>query len=462
MAALIALNAVYWPFHDDDAVSIYAFQSRQIYQTGDLPTGEGLYEAYPMLLPLSHDFSYLLAGEVNEYLAKIAVAALGIGTLGAAVVLGRALYDANTGLIAGVLLATTPMVARWASSGYTDIPAAFFVTLAALFGWWLREHGTARDALLLGVMAGLAAWTKNSTLVLAGSVGLWVLYLTLRYLDRVTWDRIVWCAFGGAITAGPWYLRNLAEFGYVVPKTVWVDLADRTAANAIPFVMETNRYFLSGIVFTAGIAHAIYDVARGDAERQDRALLLLIMVLPFGAAWWWVASYDSRFLLAVLPLIAVMGAHLLARIWRGLWREKPALNPALQIALALLLVALAIPAARKAVSFKGEMLRDPFMDDTQRHQIALGPVYDVALYLNALPAGGQILSNSYFLPFHVDRAGETQVIVGGLPSRDALAAYDYVVTSAGARLFTAIEESDVKLLTEIGGFKVYRVVYEQD
>jgi hypothetical protein len=57
IAALIVFNALYWPFNDDDAVSIYATQSTGIYQTGALPEGEGLYEAYPMLLPLSYVYS---------------------------------------------------------------------------------------------------------------------------------------------------------------------------------------------------------------------------------------------------------------------------------------------------------------------------------------------------------------------------------------------------------------------
>ncbi len=140
IAALIVFNALYWPFSDDDAVSIYATQSVGIYQTGELPEGEGLYEAYPMLLPLSHVYSYMLAGEVDEYLARMAVAALGVGTLAAAFALGRALYDTATGLSAALLLALTPTFTRWASSGYTDIPAAFFVTLAVLFAWWFYQH----------------------------------------------------------------------------------------------------------------------------------------------------------------------------------------------------------------------------------------------------------------------------------------------------------------------------------
>jgi hypothetical protein len=484
MAALIVFNALYWPFNDDDAVSIYATQSVGIYQTGRLPTGEGLYEAYPMLLPLSHVYSYMLAGEVDEYLARIAVAALGVGTLAAAFALGRALYDTATGWSAALLLALTPTFTRWASSGYTDIPAAFFVTLAVLFAWWFYRHGGARDALLLGVMTGLAAWTKNSALALCVSLAVWIAYVWWRNAhDRVgaeqalpgrdvpqhapptqRYIRPLLVAAGFALTAGSWYVRNLIEFGRIVPKTVWTNQAQRTAANLVPFVTDFDHFFLPGIVITIGIALALFEALRRKPDTRDQAALLLIGVIPFAAAWWWAASYETRFLLAVLPLFAVMGAHAVMRgahliespiSRRGVLRYAPAF----QIVLVLILVVLAIPAARKAVSFKSDIAHDPLMGNVKRHRVSVGPIYDAARYLNAIPAEGHVLSDNYFLPFYVNRAGRVEVIAGGLNQRENLARYDYLVYSRGRRPPRYVEDGDVSLLVDINGTSVYKVLY---
>jgi 4-amino-4-deoxy-L-arabinose transferase-like glycosyltransferase len=477
MAGLIAFNTLYWPFSDDDAVSIYATQSAAIYQTGHLPTGEGLYEAYPMLLPLSHVYSYLLAGEVDEYLARIAVAALGVGTLAAAFALGRALYDTATGLGAALLLALTPAFTRWASSGYTDVPAAFFVTLTVLFAWWYERHGTARDALLLGMMAGLAAWTKNSALALIASVAVWIGYIWWREKGLATEGTehtekdntknassrlrlIALVGIGAAITAGPWYVRNVIVFGRIVPNTVWTDQARHTAANLVPFV--TDHFFLPGIVITIGIALALVEALRRTPDTRDQAALLLIGVIPFSVAWWWAASYETRFLLAVLPLFAVMGAHAVTRaahLIQSVTRRRDALPYALQIAAVLILVVLALPAARKAVSFKSDIAHHPLMGDVQRHRVAVGPIYDAARYLNAIPAAGHILSDNYFLPFYVNRAGRVEVIAGGLNQRENLALYDYLVYSRGHRPPRFVQDSDVNLLTDIDGFRVYEVLY---
>ncbi len=115
-------------------------------------------------------------------------------------------------------------------------------------------------------------------------------------------------------------MRNLILFGRVVPKTVWTDRAQHTAANLVPFVTNFDDFFLPGIMFTIGIALALVELLIGVLRRpsgtRDQAALLLIGVVPVAAAWWWAASYETRFLLVVLPLVAVMGAHAITRAAR--------------------------------------------------------------------------------------------------------------------------------------------------
>ncbi len=302
MAGLILFNALYWPFGDDDAVSIYAMQARGIYQTRDLPKGEGLYEAYPMLIPLSYVYAYLAAGEMNEYLARLFPAALALGTLGAAVSLGWNLFNRRVGLFAATLLALTPAFVRWGSSGYTDVPSAFFFTMAVIFAWRMAQARGKRDAVLMGLMVGFAMWTKNSTLTLVLSVPAWLLYATWRkQIGARHWG----LALGSmALAGGPWYVRNWIEFGLLVPKTAWTDRAVHSVRTLFPLVGNLDQFSVIGPLLTIGLLWAIFAVvrARDGARGRDENLLLWIFVLPFAAAWWWMASYEVRFLLTVLPL----------------------------------------------------------------------------------------------------------------------------------------------------------------
>src|SRR5689334_8958543 len=66
--ALVLFNAVYCPFHRDDAIVIYASYGKSISLTGNLPVGN-LYETYPMLVPLSYAFTHQAAGWIDEHLA---------------------------------------------------------------------------------------------------------------------------------------------------------------------------------------------------------------------------------------------------------------------------------------------------------------------------------------------------------------------------------------------------------
>lgn len=268
----------------------------------------------------------------------------------------------------------------------------------------------------------------------------------------------MWAGVGLALTAGPWYLRNLIVFGRIVPKTVWTDQAQRTAANLLPFVTDFDFFFLPGIVIAAGIVWALLDALRGPAQRRHPAALLLIGAFPFAAAWWWAASYDSRFLLAVLPLFAVMGGWAVVRVGRLILGSRAALPAAIQMALVIALIVLAIPSARKAVIFKNDLARHPLMGDVKRHQVAVGPIYNAARYLKSLPVEGYILSDNYFLPFYVNEAGRVDVTVGGLPQRETLARYDYLVYARG-RPPRFVEDGDVELLAEHKGWRVYRVLY---
>jgi hypothetical protein len=166
-----------------------------------------------------------------------------------------------------------------------------------------------------------------------------------------------------------------------------------------------------------------------------------------------MASYEVRFLLTIQPLVAVAGAHLVIRLWDTVKGERK-LRPALQIGLVVILLVLAIPSARKAVMFKGDILRHPLMNDAERHRVRLGPIYDVAVYLNDLPAEGTILSDNYYLPFHSD----TPVVVGSPTDREHLAPYTYLVLSPGHSLPASIDVNrDIEPMTVIGGFTVYKV-----
>lgn len=366
ISAAILFNAVYWPFHRDDALGIYQPHAQAMYALrGLIPlTGaDSLYLTYPMLIPSAYAYAYLASGWENEYLANLIGALLSVGCLPVAYWLGRLLKDERAGWLSALLLATTPAFGRWASAGYVDLPMAFFYGLAGVFAVRLWRGGRWQDALLAGLMMGFAVWTKNAALLGVPLLALWLFWAFIRRRIRLTLAGLALLAC--AIVAAPWYLRNLAGAGFVVPDTAWTDQAQRTLGNLFVFLTRFENFGLTGWVAMLGAASAIVIVLRRRGNAPEY-LLLLLWTLPFFGAWWLFVSYDPRFLLLFLPPLCALGAALLVEVWTKLpssWR------PRLQLALAIVAVALTVQTLWFSVEYKDELLRDPLMSDADKRAI---------------------------------------------------------------------------------------------
>lgn len=464
----ILVNAAAWPFDIGDALALYAPFGRHLYERSALPAGDGIYEAYPMLVPMAFALTHWVSGGVNEYVARLVPALLGLGAIGAAGLLGAAIADRRAGLLAAALAACTPVFGRWASTGYTDVPAAFFTTLAIVFTWhWWRSADRSPLA-LASVCIGLALWTKNSTVPLLLSVAwlvAWRAFGGSRHAPRaartVLADAVA--AFGPALAvAGPWYAHTWLTFGVLVPSTMLVDRADRSPA-ALGIMLRPDQHFgLAGIVFTAAVAYAGWMLLREHGPRRDRWHVLLAFVAPFGSAWWWLASYEARFLMVLVPAFAAMGGAMLIDLAEHLERLAPTgrIRRALLLLAGALVVTGTAASVRKSIEHKPLLLRDPFMSDADRHRVRLGGLYDLARALNSLEPGSRVGGVPRILAYHLDSRRVPMMAWAPLPSVPELAEtdYDYVVASPGGPdIQTAPGEgTPAPLLATADGYRLYR------
>jgi len=456
ISGLILFNAVYWPFGIDDALAIYGLFGKSIALTGQLPRG-ALYENYPMLLPLSYAFTHQAAGWVDEHLAALIPALLSVGVLGAAYALGCELYNRAVGLTAALLIALTPSITYWSSASYADLPTAFYFGLATLFLIRHYRSRSWRDALLAGLFAGLAAWTKNSGLLIVFTLAGWLLYTQwrarfdlLRPPDRRDIALIV---VGFLAVCAPWYLRTLLTAGVIVPSTGWTWAAQRTLFNLFPYLWD-SRYLWLGWLFSGGLVFAIWQTWRARAT-ELASTFLLICYVPFFVIWWALFSYEDRFLLVLIPFAAVMGAAL-AQV--GLQRVGPPpliQQPRLLAALLAFMIFLALPAASAAVLFKPEIVRRPLMSDADKHRVRVGGRYDMALYLQTLPVGLHLLTSDHLLPYAAYPANLTVGDVGNNLTPAQLAGYQYLILSPGESLPRWFR-GGVPMYTA-GGYGVYAI-----
>lgn len=362
IAAAILFNAAYWPFSRDDAVAIYAHFGARMAETQAVEPLRGndtLYEAYPIHIPLTYTFAYLASGWTNEYLARIFPALMSVGCLAAAYILAEMMRQ-GAGLSSAFLLAITPTFGRWASSGYVDLPMAFLITLSAIFVWRLWHTRAWVDALLAGLMMGLAAWTKNAALVSVAAFGLWLIWAWLR--KRIGLFEFAVAVAAGAMVALAWYARNWIGAGVLIPDTVWTEQARASLDNLL---ILPRLYGLVGLVLLTGVVLTVIDLIRRRFDASESTLLLL-WSLPLFAAWWIFASYDPRFILLILPILCVMTGIWIHRAWSMISENgrRRVIWPAI-----ILVMALGLYTVWNSVEFKDELLRNPLMSDAAKHQI---------------------------------------------------------------------------------------------
>ena len=166
-------------FWTPKAKIFYRYRSTPWAAFSDLP--EFFHPDYPLLVPFTEVWLFLWMGQVNEYLMKFLFPVYTmLLVLGVWAFVYR-FSGPQAALVAAGLLATTPFVLIQGTTGYADLPLAFYYWLATalLLGWF---H-TSRVALLVlgAIFLGFTGWTKNEGLpLMLFNGGALVAYLVAR------------------------------------------------------------------------------------------------------------------------------------------------------------------------------------------------------------------------------------------------------------------------------------------
>ncbi len=267
---------------------------------------------------------------------------------------GRRLLCRRAGTWAAALWLGTPLVAWMGGAAYVDLGLALFAT-AALLAWEIgRETDEPAWVWMAGAAAGFAAGSKYLGLFFVAALGLSAL---LEGLRRRHPRRLLAFALAAALTLAPWYLWIVHHTGnpvfpyyaHLFGDSEWLSRIDRgrdiplgsaPGTAWLPLLQEESRKVAGGVVdllrvpWDALFRRHLYDyraplspflllllpTAGLAALLAPRTRRPLLWTLAYGLAWL-VTTRDLRFLLAVLPALAVALAggldRLAARLPRG-------------------------------------------------------------------------------------------------------------------------------------------------
>lgn len=352
---------------------------------------------------IGQDVTEKLAADPGEvfWVSRVVVAALATVLVYLVYRLGRRLYGAAAGLIAGALLGFAFLPVFYSHQALNDIVTLIPVTLAIWASLRAYEDGRLADFALAGAMVGLAAGTKYSAGPVALVVGLAGLLRLLERRARVLPTLIALVCSGVACFA-TFVLVNpflVIDFDYAIRQ--YSGQSAQLPAGKVGQSGAAWSYYPYSLLWGLGVvpvAMALLGAISG--LRSDRGRTLLLVLFP--VALYLYASTQGRFfarwMLPTYPLLAVLaglGAVVLAAWIARRLTERGRTRLAV---LALPAVALLVLAQPLADSVRNSVI----LTRTDTRTLALGHIRD------HLPPGARIVVEPAFPAAYLDSAGVVQ------------------------------------------------------
>jgi 4-amino-4-deoxy-L-arabinose transferase-like glycosyltransferase len=411
----------------------------------------------PALLYWLQITAYHLFG-TNEFSARLPSALAALATLLLCYELARSMFSPSTGLLAGIVVAATPMLCGAARFANPDALLNLFVVLTLACFWFGQESPRWWHFVAVGAAMGLGMLAKGPVAVVLPG-GMIVLYLLWERRLGLLFD---WRQALGMLTfvviAVPWYL--------------WVSL-------------ETKGEFAVGFFGTHNLGRALAPMENHNGGIWYYPLVLLIGMFPWsvflpGALWvalwstvhpeswlrwhaWWSAAAESdgssvARLIAPKPPATPMLAgsptadpYRLLLCWIGVWL------------LCFTVSATKLPNYVLPVIVPAAILLARFLDRWRTGQMRV-PTWALRLGLGGLAGAGIVLSTALLvaggaLPFDVMRGQSIEELqawslLGLAPALGGLAGAWCLRSGRRTALIASVAMSGVLLLAPLAALGV--------
>ncbi len=262
---------------------------------------------------------------------RLAELCLLIGIIWGIYGLGCRLVDRRAGLLAACLLAAAPYFLSWGRAGNAD--PVIWGSLLLLFNTLLElDLRQPKQALRLGLLAGLAASSRLFALVHLIAAAIWVLALAVR-TRRATLN-LVPAALLSLTIPGWWVAVRWAEVS---------SAASRSSGRPHETVLSAMTGYLSNglgvVILASGLALAVAIYRRLLPWRQLWLFGLMIFVPAFQLIVFW--DIWGRYMVSLMPLCALLVAAVTVKLsvkWPPVWRRLLMGAPLLALAAHALLV----------------------------------------------------------------------------------------------------------------------------
>jgi hypothetical protein len=329
---LAVLGAVgkYWksPLGDWDTWAFWNQRARFFFRAGDqwrqAFSPEFVHIDYPLLLPNSNARLWSWLGTEHSWVPWLLGSLFTFATVGILTAGVCRLRSQSQGLLAGLVLLGMVAFLQRGALQYADIPLAFFILSAVLLlALYDASEQPRRELLVLsGVMAGLAAWTKNEGLLVlialpvARSAAVWRRDGTKRMLgDLLCWSAgvlpaLVVIVIQKSCLAGRNELINDQSLDVLFTKLCDPWRYVYIAQAFLVYTIRIARPFAIVLPLCCLLLGAAKHSSRGVRGLPTASVMLLLMLAGYFFVYlttpcelhWHLSTSTDRLLLHVLPL----------------------------------------------------------------------------------------------------------------------------------------------------------------
>ncbi len=240
----------------------------------DDPTRTDLAQ-YPPAFPASVAAIYAVSGERSAYVVQIVQWTLDL-VLSLVLIAGIAVsaFGWRAGIVAGFLVALSPLFAMYSAYPSADTPAMWFV----LAGNWLLLLAAKRNNLWLalgaGALLGIACWIRVNPLYLAAGWAVVLLLVKAPWRRRLAMSGAV--VFATALIISPIVIRNYLTFpdftptGGTIGVNLWEGLGETELGRQHGFLYGDDKLIEHERVKMGWPADTYFDSQWPDGIRRDK------------------------------------------------------------------------------------------------------------------------------------------------------------------------------------------------
>lgn len=323
---LVGFNALFLPMHEWDAIAIWGYKAKVLFQEPIKNSGYFLdlsksysHLNYPLLLPFTEVWFYSILGRVDDRLVKIIFPLLFISLSGLLYHAQRRFFSRCHCLLFTAMFVSLPTILSRAHLADADLALAFFYSVGAIYLYlWIRNPS--QDYIIISsFFSAFASLTKNEGLGLL-LINIFVLIVFIFFnRNKQRLKQLALSFLIVILVSSPWLI-----FSAKIPKTHENYLAQLTTGNILA---NLNRI----PIIAGGFLRTILDPGHWNILW---ILLLVVIILQIKTTFKPPTVY--LFGLLVLPLL-LYGAIYVITPWEVHWLMKWSLNRLL-IHVALLVV----------------------------------------------------------------------------------------------------------------------------